>query len=34
MSDQESAVRCSVCGETFQSERAVRDHLYDQGLIW
>jgi DNA-directed RNA polymerase subunit RPC12/RpoP len=25
--------RCDVCGETFESDAALRDHVYSVGLV-
>lgn len=35
MSDdvEDDAVRCSVCGQTFDSEAAANEHLLEQGLL-
>lgn len=34
MPDDDDAHRCSVCGETFESENAIERHLKDQGILW
>ena len=31
--DGDEPVRCSVCGETFDSEDAAEAHLRDQGIL-
>jgi hypothetical protein len=31
--DEDEPIRCDVCGDTFESEEAVREHLLDQGIL-
>jgi DNA-directed RNA polymerase subunit RPC12/RpoP len=34
MATEDDEYRCSVCGETFDSEASVERHLKDQGILW
>jgi hypothetical protein len=33
MPEEDAEHRCAVCGTTFDSPEAVREHRYDQGLL-